>query len=156
MHSVLTGGGPGARVWPCGPDRDSTTLDNAELAFPQGGLLSLLLGLGLIWGYAPVLRAQDAAEPYQVRWYVPVIAAAGVSVFFLVDNPVRTYMLDHQTTGRDNAADIFRAVGQPEVWALVPAVMIGTGLAFHETGPGAKRAPCRYVRGTGWGVPRRC
>ena len=86
---------------------------------------------------------------------MPVIAAAGVSVFFLVDDPVRTYMLDHQTTGRDNAADIFRTVGQPEVWALVPAVMIGTGLAF--TKPGLERSGLRAVTSAVLaGGPRRC
>lgn len=92
------------------------------------------VGIGMAVGGPPVLHAQDATAPHQIQWYEPVIVAAGVSVFFLVDNPVRSYMLDNQTTGKDNAADIFRLVGEPEVWALVPAVMIGTGLALKKPG----------------------
>ena len=84
-------------------------------------------------GSSPPARRPRPA-PHQIQWYEPVIVAAGVSVFFLVDNPVRSYMLDNQTTGKDNAADIFKVMGQPEVWALVPAVMIGTGLAFKKPG----------------------
>ena len=101
---------------------------------PKGGRWSLLLGVGLLAGMAPPARAQAPPPPHQVQWYEPVLVAAGVSVFFLVDNPVRTYMLDNQTAGKDDAADVFRAVGQPEVWALVPAVMIGTGLALQKPG----------------------
>ena len=76
-----------------------------------------------------------------------MIALAGVSVFFLVDNPVRSYMLDNQTTTKDDAADVFRTVGEPEVWALVPAVMIGTGLVAQEARADALRASGGHVGG---------
>lgn len=94
-------------------------------------------------GGPPVLHAQDTTAPHQIQWYEPVIAAAGVSVFFLVDNPVRSYMLDNQTTTKDDAASAFKKVGEPEVWALVPAVMIGTGLALKK--PGLTRSGLRAV-----------
>ena len=108
---------------------------------PKGGLGSLALGAALLIGLCPAAAAQ--APPHQIQWYEAAIAAAGVSVFFLVDNPVRTYMLDNQTQGKNDAADIFRAVGQPEVWALVPAVMVGTGLVFKK--PGLTRSGLRAV-----------
>jgi len=85
-------------------------------------------------GVPAVLPAQEAPEPYQIQWYEPVIVAAGVSVFFLVDEPVQRYMLDNQSSGKDNAADLFRKVGEPEIWALVPTVMVGSGLAFKQPG----------------------
>ncbi len=94
-------------------------------------------------GGPPVLHAQDTTAPHQIQWYEPVIAAAGVSVFFLVDNPVRSYMLDNQTTTKDDVASAFKKVGEPEVWALVPAVMIGTGLALKK--PGLTRSGLRAV-----------
>ena len=96
----------------------------------------------LVGGVVPAC-AQAPPAPHQIQWYEPVIVAAGVSVFFLVDNPVRSYMLDNQTTGKDNAADILKVTGQPEIWALVPAVMIGTGLAFKK--PGLTHAGLRAV-----------
>ena len=109
---------------------------------PKGAGRALAVVTAALTGICPTLTAQTDA-PHQIQWYEPVIAAAGVSVFFLVDNPVRTYMLDNQTQGKDDAADVFRKVGQPEVWALVPAVMIGTGLAFKK--PGLERAGLRAV-----------
>jgi membrane-associated phospholipid phosphatase len=81
--------------------------------------------------------------PRQIQWFQPVIVAAGVSVFFLVDNPVRSYMLDNQTATKDDVASTFKKVGEPEVWALVPAVMIGTGLALKK--PGLTQSGLRAV-----------
>ena len=103
----------------------------------------LLLGVGAMLGGVTPLRAQDSTVPHQIRWYEVTVALAGVSAFFLVDNPVRSYMQDNQTTTKDDAADLFRTVGQPEVWALVPAVMMGTGLVIKE--PGLTRSGLRAV-----------
>jgi len=108
---------------------------------PKGGHRTVALLGVLLAGLAQGASAQ--APPRQLQWYDAAIAVAGVSVFFLVDNPVRTYMLDNQTDGKDNAADLFRAVGEPEVWALVPAVMIGTGFVFKK--PGLQRSGLRAV-----------
>jgi len=109
---------------------------------PKGGRRVLSLVTAAVVGAAPACAAQ-ATTPHQIQWYEPVIAAAGVSILFLVDNPVRTYMLDNQTGSKDDAADAFRKVGQPEVWALVPAVMVGTGLVFRK--PGLERSGLRAV-----------
>ena len=108
---------------------------------PKGGLACLVLSAVLMAGVCPPATAQST--PRQIQWYEPVIAAAGVSILFLVDNPVRTYMLDNQTQGKDDAADVFRKVGEPEVWALVPAVMIGAGLVLKK--PGVQRSGLRAV-----------
>lgn len=110
---------------------------------PKGWLAPLLIAVGLVGGIASPVAAQEPAIPYQIRWYQPVIVAAGVSVFFLVDNSVRSYMLDNQTVSKDNVASAFKKVGQPEVWALVPAVMVGAGLAFKK--PGLTRSGLRAV-----------
>ncbi len=106
-------------------------------------LLIPLVGLVLSIGTAVPASAQEADPPHQIQWYEPVIVAAGVSVFLLVDNPVRTYMLDNQTTEKDDAASLFKKVGEPEVWALVPAVMVGTGLIVRK--PGLTRSGLRAV-----------
>jgi len=110
---------------------------------PKGWLLLSLLVVGLVPGAVPPAAAQDLSVPRQITWYDPLIVAAGVSVFFLVDNPVRSYMLDNQTTTKDDLASAFKKVGQPEVWALVPAMMMGTGLALKK--PGLTRSGLRAV-----------
>jgi membrane-associated phospholipid phosphatase len=110
---------------------------------PKGCRLLSLLLIGLAWGAVSPVWSQEMTPPHQIQWYEPVIVAAGVSVFFLVDNPIRTYMVDHQTTGRDDVASVFKKVGEPEVWALVPAVMVGTGLALKK--PGLTRSGLRAV-----------
>lgn len=101
----------------------------------------LALTAVLAGALARPLAAQGV--PYQIRWYQPVIALAGVSVFFLVDDPVRSYMLDNQTQTKDDVADVFRTIGQPEVFVTVPAVMIGTGLLADK--PGLTHAGLRAV-----------
>ena len=110
---------------------------------PKGWLLPALFVIGLGFGAVSPAAAQDLSAPHQIMWYEPLIAAAGVSLFFLVDNPVRTYMLDHQTTTKDDLASAFKKVGEPEVWALVPAVMVGTGFALKK--PGLTRSGYRAV-----------
>ncbi len=102
---------------------------------------TLALATALVGLAAPPLAAQEV--PYQIRWYQPVIALAGVSVFFLVDDPVRSYMLDNQTQTKDDVADVFRTFGEPEVFVTVPAVMIGTGLLAKK--PGLTHAGVRAV-----------
>lgn len=110
---------------------------------PKGGWWSLLLWVGIAVGAAPSVRAQTSPSPHQIRWYEAAIAAAGVSVFFLVDSPVRSYMLDHQSSGKDAAASAFDWMGEPQIWALVPAAMIGTGFVLKK--PGLQRAGLRAV-----------
>lgn len=114
-----------------------------RLPTPKGGRRAGSLLVAALIALAVPLSAQEANAPHQIRWYEPLIAAAGVSVFFLVDNPVRSYMLDHQTSGKDNAADLFRKVGEPEVWVVVPAAMVGTGLLAKK--PGLTHAGLRAV-----------
>lgn len=111
--------------------------------WPKGGRWSLFLGLGLVVGVVPTVRAQAPRPPHRIRWYEVAVAAAGVSAFFLLDNSVRNYMVDHQSAGKDDVSDILRRGGQPEVWALVPATMMGTGLLFKK--PGLRRAGLRAV-----------
>jgi membrane-associated phospholipid phosphatase len=101
---------------------------------PKGGLVTLLLWVGTVFGAATPIHAQDTTAVHRIQWYEATLALVGVSVFFLVDNPVRSYMLDNQTATKDDIAGVFRSVGEPEVWALVPAVMIGTGLVTKKPG----------------------
>ena len=110
---------------------------------PKGWFLRSLFGVGILWAQASPLLAQTPEHPYQIQWYQPLVVAAGVSVLFLVDNPVRSYMLDNQTTSKDDVASAFKRLGEPEVWALVPAVMVGTGLALKK--PGLTRSGLRAV-----------
>ncbi len=110
---------------------------------PKGWCSRSLLLIGALCGIVAPLWSQDANPPRQIQWYEPVIVAAGVSVFFLVDNPVRTYMLDNQTATKDDVASVFKKMGEPEVWALVPAVMVGTGLVLKK--PGLTRSGLRAV-----------
>jgi hypothetical protein len=108
---------------------------------PLRPLLFLLLGLAS--GMPNTVQAQEPSPPYHIRWYQPVIVAAGVSVFFLIDNPTRTYMLDNQTQSKEDLASTLRLTGEPLIWAGVPAVMVGTGLVFGK--PGLTRSGLRAV-----------
>lgn len=106
-----------------------------------GASLVSALAAGLVVTTVRPLPAQE--EPYQIQWYQPLIALAGVSVFFLVDDPVRSYMLDNQTTTKDDIASGFKVIGEPRVFVAVPAVMMGAGLAFKK--PGLTHAGLRAV-----------
>ena len=101
---------------------------------PKGGLVTLLIGVGTVLGGATPVLAQDTTTAHRIQWYEATLALVGVSAFFLVDNPVRSYMLDNQTATKSDVAEVVRTVGEPEVWALVPAVMIGVGLAARKPG----------------------
>jgi membrane-associated phospholipid phosphatase len=101
---------------------------------PKGGLVSLIVWLAMVPGLPLPVQAQDTTAAHRIQWYEATIALVGVSAFFLVDNPVRSYMLDNQTATKDDIAGVFRTVGEPEVWVLVPAVMIGTGLVARKPG----------------------
>ncbi|HEX5003717.1 MAG TPA: phosphatase PAP2 family protein [Gemmatimonadales bacterium] len=116
-----------------------------NLFAPPAARRALVLWLGLVSGGAAAASAQapPPPPPHQIQWYEPVIAAAGVSVFFLVDNPVRNYMLDNQTETKENLASSLQFMGEPAVWAGVPAVMIGSGLVFRK--PGLARSGLRAV-----------
>ncbi|TFG48802.1 MAG: phosphatase PAP2 family protein, partial [Gemmatimonadales bacterium] len=48
-----------------------------------------------------------------------------------------------QTATKDDVASVFKKMGEPEVWALVPAVMVGTGLVLKK--PGLTRSGLRAV-----------
>lgn len=86
----------------------------------------------VLFGLVPPALAQDTIPPRQIRWYEPVLAGVGVSAFFLVDAPLRRSVQASRSAGQDDAARLFRAVGQPEVWALVPGVLVVAGLALKQ------------------------
>jgi len=96
----------------------------------------------LLFAQRPIpVQAQASDAPHSVQWWEAGLAVGGVTALILVDESVKTQAQDRRSSGTDEAADIFRHVGQPEVWIAVPAVIIGTGLITgneHATAVGAR------------------
>ena len=52
----------------------------------------------------------------------------------LLDDQVRDYAQDHRSAGKDNAAKVFRRMGQPEVYATVGLGTLAVGLVSGDRG----------------------
>jgi len=63
-----------------------------------------------------------------VRWYHAVAAAAALAAISPADEPVRDEVQKHRTSSGDDAAKLFRRMGQPEVYAPVALGTLAVGL----------------------------
>lgn len=68
-------------------------------------------------------RSQIAIRP----WHAAV-AVGGIALLSLLDEPLHRATQDMRTSGTDDAAGVFRRMGQPEVYATVGLGTIGVGL----------------------------
>jgi membrane-associated phospholipid phosphatase len=87
------------------------------------------------------IPAQTPDSLHSIQWWEAGLAVGGVTVLILVDQSVKEWAQERRSQGTDGAADIFRLAGQPEVWAAVPAVIVGAGLisgSEHTTAVGAR------------------
>src|SRR6185436_15606528 len=72
---------------------------------------------------APPLRS--TARP--IQWWEAALVLGGIALSSTLDEWTRDAVQRSRTPATDDAADVFRHMGQPEVWATVPAVMFVAG-----------------------------
>jgi membrane-associated phospholipid phosphatase len=101
----------------------------------------VILALFLSTSRPVPIQAQIPDSAHSIQWWEAGLAVGGVTALILVDESVKTWAQDRRSQGTDDAADVFRHVGQPEVWAAVPAVILGAGLISgneHTTAVGSR------------------
>lgn len=95
---------------------------------PKAPLRLVILALFLSAQRPVPVQAQTPSPPHSIQWWEAGLAVGGVTGLILVDQSVKDWAQDRRSQSTDDAADVFRHVGQPEVWAAVPAVIVGAGL----------------------------
>ncbi len=98
--------------------------------------LAILLSLAIPCALA-AQQPRDSILPSPrpaVRWYHAVAALGVLSAASLLDEPLRDHLQAHRTAGKDDAARVFRRVGQPEIYAVVGLGTIATGLITGDAG----------------------
>jgi membrane-associated phospholipid phosphatase len=71
---------------------------------------------------------------YPLRWWEGVLAAGAVAGISAADEPLRNTIQRHRSDASDDAASVFRHMGQPEVYGTVGLGMLGVGLLAHDRG----------------------
>jgi membrane-associated phospholipid phosphatase len=108
---------------------------------PKGPLRLVILALFLLSQRPVPVQAQTSEPPHSIQWWEAGVAVGGVTALILVDQSVKDWAQDQRSQGTDDAADLLRHFGQPEVWAAVPAVIISAGLisgSEHTTAVGGR------------------
>ena len=77
------------------------------------------------------------------RWYDASAVFGAVAASSLLDESLRNTIQDHRSTGSNDAARVFRHMGQPEVYATVALGTMATGLVAHR--PAITRAGMRIT-----------
>lgn len=86
---------------------------------------------------SPPLTPTIASAPLQghpLRWWEGLIAAGAVAGISAADEPLRNSVQRHRSDAADDAANVFRHVGQPDVYGAVSLGMLGVGLLSHNGG----------------------
>ena len=100
-------------------------------------ILPILLAASL--GRPVLSAAQDslptpARAPLQLRWWHGAAMLGVVGIAMAFDEPYRRYDQSHGSTAADDAAKVFRRMGQPEVFATVGLGVLGAGLVSGDDG----------------------
>jgi membrane-associated phospholipid phosphatase len=112
----------------CGRRQRRTT---ATLA----GSVTLAVFLG---GLVPALGAQAASpEPAVIQWWQGAAVLGGIGLVSALDESVQRSMQQQRSPSSDQVAAFARHMGQPEVFATVPAAMFLTGVLARQ--PGLRR-----------------
>ena len=75
------------------------------------------LALVVLLSGLPTSRLEAQARcPHVIRWYEAAAAVGGVALLSVVDEPIQDWIQDHRSEGTDDAAGIFRRVGEPIWW----------------------------------------
>ena len=82
-------------------------------------------------------------QPHVLRWWEAASVAGFTLAVMSQDEGTNDEIREHPTRSAENLASAFRRVGQPEIYAAVPAVIITTGLLTGE--PGILRAGGRLA-----------
>ncbi len=108
----------------------------------RGVAVSLLLGFTTTLPAQGAPRAEgpqgDAPNPAAICWWEGAAALGGVALASAFDEPVQRSTQGARTPGGDRLAAALRRMGQPEVFATIPAVMFVAGMT--TTRPTLRRA----------------
>jgi membrane-associated phospholipid phosphatase len=63
-----------------------------------------------------------------IRWYHGLAFLGVVAALSTLDEPVRKEVQAHRSAGKDDAATVFRRMGQPEVYGVVALGTLATGM----------------------------
>ena len=108
---------------------------------PRAPLRLVILALLLFTQRPVAVQSQASDSPHSIQWWEAGLAVGGVTVLILVDQSVKEWAQDQRSQSTDEAAAVFRHVGQPEVWIGVPVVIVGAGLisgSEHTTAVGVR------------------
>jgi membrane-associated phospholipid phosphatase len=76
-----------------------------------------------------VLRSGErTGHQTTIRWYHPLLGLGVLAALSPLDEPVRKGLQANRTSGKDDAARVFRRMGQPEVYAVAALGTVATGL----------------------------
>jgi membrane-associated phospholipid phosphatase len=98
----------------------------------------------LLFGLALPLSAQTPASPQPqptgsvLRWWEGAAVFGGVAVATLFDEGVQHSLQQARSQSSDDVAAIVRRIGQPEVFATIPAALFLTGIL-------SRRQPLRHA-----------
>jgi membrane-associated phospholipid phosphatase len=73
-----------------------------------------------------------AARPHVVRWWEAAAVALPALGLTAADENVTHELREHRTSSAEDVASVFRRVGQPEVYAVLPLSVLTAGLLTHD------------------------
>lgn len=75
---------------------------------------------------------EPAGRPHTVRWWEAAAVVWGTLGLTAADEKVTHEFREHPTQSAENIASVFRRVGQPEVYAVLPLGVLTTGLLTSD------------------------
>jgi membrane-associated phospholipid phosphatase len=82
--------------------------------------------------YAPgarsVLAQQQEAAGFQLRWWHAALALGAYGAFTTLDDEIQSFVRENRTESGNQAASLFKRMGQPEVFASVGLGVLVTGM----------------------------
>jgi membrane-associated phospholipid phosphatase len=105
----------------------------------NGGRRRTILGvaLGALLAAPGPLAAQhpQAAEQREhvaLKWWHPLVASAGITALFLIDEPVRDFVQDHRSAALDDVADVGSHFHEPNIFLVSGVGAMSVGLLARE------------------------
>jgi membrane-associated phospholipid phosphatase len=80
----------------------------------------------------PPIPSVYVDRPHTVRWWEAASMLGGTLALMTRDEKTTHEFREHPTHAARNLASVFRRVGQPEVYAVLPLGVLATGLLTHD------------------------
>jgi membrane-associated phospholipid phosphatase len=111
---------------------------NSRTSFPGPkpmNLKLLLLALVATGSTMVPLRLSGQNRDYTpIMWWHPVLAASGIALLFVVDEPVRDFIQDHRSNGLDDVGRFVGRFKEPEVFAVSGLGALAVGMVARQPG----------------------